>query len=357
MKRLIILLLACVMLFGTVNALALTEADPSSDRGITPKGMLEDGTFAPNPVIEGESPTTGEAWTGDYIPVLVNIDNMKPARPQWGIGKADIIYEMPIDGIGYTRLMALFSNQYPETAGPVRSARVMHAELRQEWNAAWAFVGGQTASGSNVFSAINRLGVYEQDVNLIFNQQGKNGARFFHDREDRKSPHHHEVQLNELVPYLAETGFDFAERPFLFTDEKAQGDAATHVTTDFGSGHSDAYYVYDAEADHYARYNVEDDAPYVDANDPDTTLAYENIIVQWTTLKYNGASNCPLLTEVGEGNADFFMNGVHVEGYWVRPDVNHRTVFFDKDGNELKLQRGRTWIVMASEKFLDVLYE
>lgn len=352
MKKIIAFLMACMLILTAVSACAMTEVDPSSDRGITPKEVP-----ARNEVIEGVSPTTGEPWEGQYIPVLVNIDNMKPARPHWGIGKADIMYELPIDGKGYTRLMALFSNQYPETAGPVRSARVMHAELRQEWDGAWVFAGGQKADGSNVFSAITRLGVYDQKVNLAFNLLGKNGAPFFHNRTDKKSPHHHEVQLNELVPYLMESGYEFVQRPFLFTDEKAQGEEATYVETHFGSGHSDAYYVYNAETDDYARYNVEDNAPYIDENDPDTILTYNNIIVQWTTLKYNGKSNRPLLTEVGEGNADFFMNGVHVEGYWVRDDVNKRTVFFDKDGNEMQFQRGQSWIVIASEKFLDVFYK
>ena len=114
----------------------------------------------------------------------------------------------------------------------------------------------------------------------------------------------------------------------------------------------------DAEKNAYLRYITEDNKPYVDEKNPSETLAYENLIIQWTTLKYyNSEGNRPNLTEVGEGNADFFMNGVHVQGYWVRDDINHRTVFFDSEGNEISLQRGRSWIVLASDKFLDVKYE
>ena len=358
MNKLISLLLVCMMVFCSVSAFAMTEVDASSDRGITPKGMLEGGTFALNPVIEGESPTTGEPWTGEYIPVLVNIDNIKQARPQWGIGKADIVYEMPIDRLGYTRLMALFSNEYPAAAGPVRSARIMHADMREEWDAAWVFCGGQEASGSNVFTRIRQLGVYDKAVNLAFNLQGSNGSAFNSSRDGRKSPHHHQLKMDELVSYLAQTGYDFPERPFLFTDDAVTGDDASYVEMDFGSGHSNSYYVFDAEKNAYLRYIKEDNVPYVDETAPSQTLDYENIIVQWTALKYyEGTGNRPNLTEVGQGNADFFMNGKHVEGYWVRSDIDQRTVFFDSEGNEIKLQRGRSWIILASDKFLDVLYE
>ena len=358
MKKFFALVLTLALLLGSVNAFALTEVDASSDRGIVPQGQNAEGTWDVNPVIEGESPTTGESWTGDYIPVLVNIDNIKQARPQWGIGKADIVYEMPIDRLGYTRLMALFMNEHPDTVGPVRSARVMHADMRQEWDAAWVFCGGQEASGSNVFARIRQLGVPDQSVNLAFNLQGSNGSAFNSSREDRKSPHHHQLQMTKLVSYLNESGYDFPERPFLFTDESVSGDDALYVETDFGSGHSNAYYRFDAEKNAYLRYITEDNKPYVDEKNPSETLAYENLIIQWTTLKYyDGDGSRPNLIEVGEGNADFFMTGKHVQGYWVRVDINHRTVFFDSEGNEISLQRGRSWIVLASDKFLDVRYE
>ena len=38
---------------------------------------------------------------------------------------------MPIHGLTLTRLVALFADKHPENAGPVRSGRVLHAELRE----------------------------------------------------------------------------------------------------------------------------------------------------------------------------------------------------------------------------------
>lgn len=358
MKKIIAMLLMLTLIASTMPGFAATTIDPTQDRGIVPQGQNAEGTWDVNPVIEGQNPVTGRPYDGDYIPIMINVDNVSAALPQWGIGDADLIYELPIDNGGMTRLMALYTSVYPDRVGPVRSARILHADMRQEWGAAWVFCGGQEAEGSNVFARIRELGLYDDDVNLAFNLQGQNGGSFNASRSSRKSPHHHQVKLDELYDFLAESGHTFTQRPFLFTDEAVEGDDAAKVIMNFDNGNSDSYYVYDESCNDYARYRTKTDKPYVDENDLESVLTYNNIIVQWTELgTYNGKKDRPKLTEVGEGNADFFMNGKHVAGYWVRSDINDRTVFFDSEGNEIELQRGETWIIVASPKFLEVTYE
>ena len=129
MKKLIALLLVALLLGAMTTASAATVIDAGSKRNITVKGDPAQN----NPRIPGESMTTGLPFEGEYIPILVNIDNVLGAWPQWGIGDADIIYEMPIHGLTLTRLVALFADKHPENAGPVRSGRVLHAEWRMGW--------------------------------------------------------------------------------------------------------------------------------------------------------------------------------------------------------------------------------
>ena len=73
-----------------------------------------------------QSDLTGE-WVDPAVneqrPVAVMINNIGEAMPQSGIGQADVIYEMIVEG-GITRLMAVFSDYSGlEKIGPVRSAR------------------------------------------------------------------------------------------------------------------------------------------------------------------------------------------------------------------------------------------
>ncbi|HWH31802.1 MAG TPA: DUF3048 domain-containing protein, partial [Egibacteraceae bacterium] len=87
----------------------------------------------PSPTPEPElAPLTGEEVesTGilDRPVVAVKIDNASPARPQAGLGAADVVFEELVEG-GYTRFLALYQSQAPETAGPVRSGRDVEADL------------------------------------------------------------------------------------------------------------------------------------------------------------------------------------------------------------------------------------
>ncbi len=360
MKKLISFALTLCLLLCASGALAdytpviLTHVvDPDSDRGIVPTPPGEDGKYPLNPVIEGESGTTGLPSSGTYIPILVNIANLTSHIPPWGIAEADLVYELPIINYTGTRSMALYTEVFPEEVGPVRSARVLHADLRQEWDAAWVFEGMQEAEGTNVNVRLRELGVSRNpDDTIIYNQgDSKKWTQGFRSPYNI-DPNNFSVRLNRIAEIAVESGHEFHQRPFLFTDERPQtGDEATKVNVIYGeaSWNCDTYYTYDAETNKYMRY-VPAKGNYVDIHDPDTQLGYENLIFQWTELKfYEYNWQRPILPNVvGEGNADFFMGGKHISGYWVRTDINERTVFFDTDGNEIKLQRGHSWIAITS---------
>ena len=110
-------LLALLLLLCLFSGAALASGEdsyviPATLTRANPKGSPQ---VPDNPLVPGVSPVTGMPLSQDrpYLPILVQIDNNQGAIPQWGISKADIIYEMPIMGQGWTRLTALFSDQYP----------------------------------------------------------------------------------------------------------------------------------------------------------------------------------------------------------------------------------------------------
>ena len=79
-------------------------------------------------IVNGEmqSYLTGE-WTSESAatrrPIAVMIPNNRPAMPQYGLSRAGIIYEAPVEG-RITRLMAVVENfDDLERIGPVRSSR------------------------------------------------------------------------------------------------------------------------------------------------------------------------------------------------------------------------------------------
>src|ERR1019366_2820568 len=54
--------------------------------------------------------------------LTIKIENTPEARPQYGIEKADVVYEEICEG-GITRLAAIFNSNLPTKVGPVRSVR------------------------------------------------------------------------------------------------------------------------------------------------------------------------------------------------------------------------------------------
>src|SRR4051794_16444695 len=65
--------------------------------------------------------------------VAVKIDNVADARPQTGVGSADVVYVEPVEG-GLTRLVAIFrESEPPAVAGPGRSARRTDIDLLAQW--------------------------------------------------------------------------------------------------------------------------------------------------------------------------------------------------------------------------------
>ena len=137
MKKLIcVIVILCLNLFLLVGC---GNETPDAPIDVTPVETPE-----PTPVSEtSPEPLTGRKRSDDYptdqSPVAVMVNNFKSsygndAFPQWGIGDADVMYEMVTEG-GITRLMAVFSDyKTMPSVGPIRSTRDAHVQLVLPYN-------------------------------------------------------------------------------------------------------------------------------------------------------------------------------------------------------------------------------
>lgn len=366
MKKWLCLVLAAMLLLGTTTALAETKTvNPQENRGI----QLQ--TVGLNEVEEGISPVTGrtlselyvpegftgQAVTGRYLPMMVQVGNDQGGighRAPWGLDYVDLVYEFMLHINGSTRMTFLYNDVVPDSVGFVRSARVAQVWLREEWGAAFMFHGQQTYDGSNVVEEFKKLGhdyIYDP---LLFNgwAGGKAWNKYFTTRAGLASPYHKNVVptgIYSLVPedYVA------PNHTFKFTDEIPEGEPAQHVIVRWRDGESGYTYgsnlLYDVDANAYFRYICYPRDvlhPYVDY-DTGAQAAFANVIVQYTHTYFNNQRNdAPVQEVIGEGNADFFMCGKRIAGYWKREDVNSRTVYYGPDGQEISLQRGKTLIIL-----------
>ncbi len=378
MKRILAcLLLLCLTLSA---ALAETTINPQEKRKIK---LTKVGD---NEAVDGISPTTGLeldsldvpegaaglAATGRYMPVLVQIGNDEGGigyRAPWGLSYADIIYETPLVRSHVTRLTAVFSDIIPDSVGYVRSARIGHIWLREEWNGALIYYGQQESDGSNVKAEISKL----KAGSMTFSGIGSSTPyrKYFTRVNGLKSPYNVDVNAAAIAEMVPEDEVA-VNHTYKFTDESPEeGDSGNRIAISWGS--SSAVYnsvlLYSEKYSGYLRYlgnEVIADNLYIDKN-TSAPIVFQNVIIQFTDVNYNhNNKNEPLMYVIGkngasaEGNADFFMCGQHVAGYWKRDSMTSRTVYYDANGEELSLQRGHTLIVIFPDDAADarsVVYE
>ncbi len=365
MRKLMALLLVMCTLLPT--ALAETVIDPLAERGIHP---AEVGL---NEVPEGVSPTTGRrlgtviapnpafaglAVTGRYLPMLVQIGNDGGGigdRAPWGITYADVIYEMPLIRDQETRMTAVFSDLIPDSVGFVRSARVGHVWLREEWDGGFLYYGQQEVKGTNVKEAFRTLGANEKGVLFSGTAGGTAWKQYYTSRKRLRSPYDMDANVAAMSRMVPESHIA-PNHAYLFTDEAPEGDTGKYVYIDWGASASaiEERFVYRSNWGGYIRNAGPDHSLWYADRDADAdAIAFQNIIIQFVKVEYRHNSKLePVVYVIGadgapaEGNADFFMCGKHVSGYWKRDSMTSRTVFYGPDGLEMPMQRGRTMIII-----------
>ncbi len=378
MKKWTSLLIAAILTLSmAIPAFATEHADNSytlakegtvlqdiPDRNITPKTPPER-----NPIIPGESPTTGLSWVGFYLPMLAQFSNgvgtikvdgttVKAAgvgpRAPWGGQYADIVYEGILYRTGATRMTFVFSDSlddgYPTSFGPIRSARTGHVSLRQEWQGGIVFRGGPRREENNIAEMFADLGA--SDAGVVFDLETSLTKGYSTRVKGLKNPENLSadiVGLRGLIP----TNYSSLPHAFLFADLNPYTDGydfAYQINLDWGTETYISHFVYDEMNNIYYRYSV--DAPFVshvsdeDLDDEDAILlTFSNVIVQRVDYTYTENSKImPNMQSIGKGNADIFIGGRYIPGYWVRESQDDPTVFYDDQGNEIQLTRGKTFI-------------
>ena len=159
--------------------------------------------------------------------------------------------------------------------------------------------------------------------------------------------------MSTLIP----ASFEPANHTWLFTDDELDGDDAEDIYVNWGVGGNRMYnsiLEWNEDDECYERYMLNANSKgketlYASQRrfgfNPETPVTFNNIIVQFTKMEW-ARVDAPVPTVLGEGNADYFMNGKHMSGVWQRKDMTSRTVFYDEEGEEIKLQRGRTLIIV-----------
>ena len=372
MRRVVSLLLVLALatgLFTACGSSASSKAAPTATPDPT-------ATPEPTPVPLNPNPLTGLEKAADYSngkrPVAVMVNNIKSssgndAFPQWGIGDADLLYEIVTEG-GITRLMAVFSDYTKmPTVGPVRSARDQHVQLMMPYQALYVHEGASIFAARLMREPVAKYGLYSYDPNDystydytatdLYNA-GPFGTvvKWDQQRMASRSQEMCAYTSGELVANAVAKGADdnFEPSPifnFVRYDEPAReltGNTANEMHFQYSSSYYSGF-SYDAASGTYLKTNTKG-GPHIDGN-TGKQLGFTNVLLLFADIKpYSQLGyDAGMLTHVeySWGGVGYYFCGGKMEPIrWLKGLPTDPLRIVDNQGNEIdvEINCGKTYI-------------
>ena len=310
-------------------------------------------------VVEEEASGVKSLLTGEDIsaeiannrPIAVMVENTVDALPQYGLNSAGVVYECPVEG-GLTRLMAIFDNYYDlEQIGNVRSCRPYYVYFAKEFDAVYVHVG-QSIHGKVLLDT----GIVD-DINAL---SGAAANITFFRTSEKKAPHNCYVSAESVQKGIEAEGYRTTYEDgykghyqFASADEPEtleNGEDCAVVAPYFFN--NEPYFIYNEETQTYDRYQF--NKAQTDAVDGEQ-VSVKNILFQTSAtttslLEETQYLNIPL---VGSGAGKYFTNGKMIDVTWEKDSDTDITHYYDSEGNEIKLNVGKTWVCLIQSEYMD----
>jgi hypothetical protein len=326
-------------------------------------------THTPNPYItataivsgiqnDSINPLTGlqvdDSSVLERSPVLVKISNFpREIRPQSGLSKADIVFEYYIGGF-MNRFLAVYYGDNAKWAGPIRSGRLIDAQLARNYQGILVY-GGADERVNAVITAEEFLGDQAIDTRYFFSCPPICGTdthslegvyvdtammsewAFMMDRDLHSPP----GWINKLYHSVE---LPSAENPV----EANEIQIVTSVICR-------SKWVYDPLTVSYLRSEESDDRsdnyiPSIDVAANFLQVDTQNILILFADYVVYDAMLHDIRIHYADGAmpAIFFRNGYKYEGYWSGLDPAMPLHFFDADFSPYALAPGKTWVVFVT---------
>ncbi|MFL3868571.1 DUF3048 domain-containing protein [Streptomyces griseobrunneus] len=281
---------------------------------------------------EPGSGSSSPSGTGAGAKVLAaKIDNVRPARPQTGLDRADVVYVEQVEA-GLSRLLAVYSSEVPPVIGPVRSARETDLELLRQFDRpVLAFSGAQ----SRLLPAIERAPLDAVPPSVA--------PRAYVREPGRPAPHNLYLRA-ERIPYAAPGSQAVEALGLRFGPAPEGGTAVESRTVRFPSARTSFTWSAGQE-----RWLISMDGSAARTSEGER-LGAATVIVQEVTVRPSSfgdrsGNNTPFTETVGSGTAQVLRDGRTYEARWSRPSADADTRFTTPDGRRIDLAEGPLWIV------------
>jgi hypothetical protein len=264
--------------------------------------------------------------------LAVKVDNVYGAWPQAGLNRADIVFDLLVEG-GLTRLMAVYQSHRAPVVGPIRSARPVDAYLLRLFHGGYFAFSGASPGEMRPVRAFSHA-VLSDDVT---------DPEAYYRRADHPAPDNLFSSTQRLYSALHRRAPDERPAPPVF-DRAAKAPAGVRTRT--------VRVPYPAATAGWTW----NGRSYLRTQDghPDVLIGGERVrttnvvimavrVVGTGIFETNGAED-PLPVVVGSGRCWVLRDGVRVPGTWRHPRRGTPMHLTDMHGHPIALAPGTTWV-------------
>ena len=267
----------------------------------------------------------------------VKFDDTSAAHPQDGVESADIVYITEVEA-GFTRLMGIYSSNYPEVLGPIRSARISDLSILGEYGKIGYLYSGAQSKMRPVISA----------ANLVNLSAERNPPSIYFNEPSRRSP------------------YSMMVRPNLLLEKAGDVELAKVPGWQHGARAEDARKIISAEiewpnASYEAAWSVEEKRFLLKHNgkaniaSSGIQLGSPMMVIQMVKIspseygdKFGGVT--PKSEVIGSGHGYLLRNQRVVKVLWNRASLSEPTTWSLEDGSPAYFARGQLWFFLTDNE-------
>ena len=309
---------------------------------------------------------TGAARSTNSRPVAVMVNNIansqrQNARPQRGIGSADLLIEAKVEG-GITRLCAVFSDaeSIPEV-GPLRSGRDQFLQLLMPWNILY-YHDGESIFCTQFIHVYNYSGLNIGGKNYFNTPVHPHVAHRIKRNENVAYEHTEFTSAKEIKQAAADAGigltypyegtfFRFADYRTDAVNDLADAPSARSILITHSASYKTSF-AYNSWNRNYKMSMYSNRTKKFESAVDELTgkqLTFANVVVCFANIAaYAGDSHDVQEVQYVEGGqAYLFTSGGVQTGRWEKGHPTHPIRLYTDAGEEMTLNRGKTYFALV----------
>ena len=287
-------------------------------------------------------------------PWAVMLKNRPSDRPQIAISEADVVYEA-VEDLGVTSLLGIFYENRPVEIGVVGDLKYYFASFALEYSPFLIFNSGPESAIDKPNLVDPTVDIYKfiGSYGLYSISQEKNGDKIF-SKVINGNQTQNLLDIGKLYNYL---GMVYGSYLWVDSDNYSswvfKGDLPNPTVKEVSFNFWDLVdyevkWVYNLGQNNYLRY--QGGVTFTDKKSGEQVKA-KNIILLFVKESQVSDSYSNLKYDlVGKGDAFFYVDGGYIEGNWEKLTQTSKTKFYDKQGSEVKLNKGNIWVEILPVK-------